>query len=162
MWYADRNFRASGPLFSRAIGRRLLIMDSDTRRQNLRLLAAQWGGPTGLAKKLGLSGPSYLSQLTRGTRPITEKTVRKLEKQLGLPAGWLDGVHEQKEQPAAIDEQLMRRVVLMVGAVLEGLGVNPGAAKFADLVELVYEDAVSKKTVDEDFIRRLSKLTQGK
>lgn len=137
-------------------------MDPVIRRQNLRLLAAQWGGSTGLAKKLGLSGPSYLSQLARGTRPITEKTVRKIERQLELPSGWLDRIHGAKEEPAAIDEQLMRRVVLMVGAVLEGLGVNPGAAKFADLVELVYEDAVSKKTVDEDFIRRLSKLTQGK
>lgn len=162
MWYFEPLFGGFGGLFHGAIGSRLLSMNSETRRQNLRLLTAQWGGPTGLAKKLGLSGPSYLSQLTRGTRPITEKTVRKIEQQLDLPHGWLDGTHDAKEEAAPIDEHLMRRIVLAVGAVLEELDINPGASKFADLVELVYEDVARKKGIDEAFIQRIAKLTKGK
>lgn len=46
------------------------------RKENLRLLLIQWGGPTNLAKKLKYSGPSYLSQLLSGNRPFSEKTAR--------------------------------------------------------------------------------------
>lgn len=33
----------------------------ETRRANLRVLVAQWGGPSSLATKLGYKGPSYNS-----------------------------------------------------------------------------------------------------
>jgi DNA-binding transcriptional regulator YdaS (Cro superfamily) len=56
----------------------------EVRRASLKVLIAQWGGPTSLAKKLGLSGPSYLSQLLSGLRPITEKCARKTEDALEL------------------------------------------------------------------------------
>lgn len=60
------------------------------RKANLRLLLQQWEGPSTLAKKLGYAGPSYLSQIVGGHRPITEKTARDIEAKLDLPAGWMD------------------------------------------------------------------------
>jgi len=43
----------------------------ERRRVNLWLLTAQWGNATTLAGKLGHSGPSYISQMLSGLRPIT-------------------------------------------------------------------------------------------
>lgn len=136
-------------------------MTVETRRRNIRLLAAQWDGATGLARKLGLSGPSYISQLTRGTRPVTEKTARKLERQLDLPAGWLDRDHDAEEKEVPVDEGLMRRIVLTVGAVLEELNIHPAPVKFADLVDHIYEDAIRRKAIDEEFVVRAAKLIKG-
>lgn len=132
----------------------------DQRRRNLRLLAAQWDGPTGLARKLGLAGPSYISQLTGGQRPFTEKTARKIEQQMKLPAGWLDANHKEPERPARVDEQLVRRVVVTVGAVLNEMGVQVGHDVFADIVELVHEDAARRGEVDEQFVQRVVRLTR--
>jgi len=46
------------------------------RVQNLRVLVSQHGGTSSLAKKVQLSGPSYISQILSGVRPLTEKTAR--------------------------------------------------------------------------------------
>ncbi|MFM7737795.1 MAG: helix-turn-helix domain-containing protein, partial [Planctomycetota bacterium] len=70
------------------------MQDILTRRvQNLRVLVGRHGGASSLAKKVQLSGPSYISQILSGVRPLTEKTARKFEAQLGLPMGWLDDEH---------------------------------------------------------------------
>jgi hypothetical protein len=55
-----------------------------TRRTNLRALAAQWGGPTSLAKKLGHSNGSYLAQLIgpNPSREVSEKTAREIERNM--------------------------------------------------------------------------------
>ena len=63
------------------------------RVQNLRVLVSRHGGTSSLAKKVKLSGPSYISQILSGVRPLTEKTARKFEVQLGLAMGWLDDEH---------------------------------------------------------------------
>jgi plasmid maintenance system antidote protein VapI len=132
----------------------------DTRRKNLRLLAAQWGGPTGLAKKLHLAGPSYISQLVNGNRPFTEKTARKFESELELPAGWMDQDHQAPVRVARVDESLVRQVVLTVGAVLEEMHVSLSPTAFADLVEVVYEDAARRGELDEAYVRRVARLTK--
>lgn len=67
----------------------------DTRRDNLRALIGQWGGPTSLAKKLGHSNGSYIAQLAgpRPSREVSEKVAREIEKVLGLPVAWMDQDH---------------------------------------------------------------------
>lgn len=62
------------------------------RRQNLQSLVSEKGTQEILADLLGVS-PGYISQLTLGTRPITEKTARKYERALGLEAQWFDRPH---------------------------------------------------------------------
>lgn len=49
----------------------------DTRRENLRKLIRQWGGPTSLAKKLGHANGSYIAQLA-GPHPSREVSERVL------------------------------------------------------------------------------------
>lgn len=62
------------------------------RRLNLKTLIDDAGTAVGLAKRVGLSNGSYLSQLTNpnSNRSFTEKTARQYEEKLGLIDGWLD------------------------------------------------------------------------
>ena len=131
----------------------------EVRRANLKVLIAQWGGPTSLAKKLGLSGPSYLSQLLSGLRPITEKCARKYESALDLPPAWMDEEHdESKAKPAAVDSRLVTTVIKMVGAALEEAKAQVAPTKFSDLVAMAYEEALRYGQPSEEFIKRLIKL----
>lgn len=132
----------------------------DVRRANLRLLIAQWGGPSTLAKKLRLSGPSYLSQLVGGHRPVTEKTARQFESALDLPLGWLDDERHSNGKPARVDDDLVTRVVMLVGAALEDAKLTVKPAKFADLVAMAYEEAVRTGELGEQYVKRLVKLTR--
>lgn len=51
------------------------------------------------AEALGIS-PSYLGQIKKGLRPITEKTARKFEKAMGRPEYSLDGMTHIAADPA--------------------------------------------------------------
>jgi hypothetical protein len=63
------------------------------RRTNLRRLANTYGW-TELAKRLGYRQPSFLVQMAgpNPTRPVTETSARRFERDLGLPEGSLDVV----------------------------------------------------------------------
>lgn len=135
----------------------------DVRRRNLRALIKQWGGPSTLAKKLQHSGPSYLSQLVSGNRPVTEKTARAIEAALDLPTGWLDEEPETRTNSQfRVDTELLGRVMATVNELLEELSASVNAEKMAEIVSLVYEDAQAKRDVDEGFANRIVKLaTKG-
>ena len=127
------------------------------RRGNLRALIAKEGGPSSLAKKLGHSGPSYLSQLANGKAPITEKVVRKIEHQLGLKDRALDS--EGGALPfAGTDQALIAAAIRAVGEELDRAKAQPGAKKFAELVAVTYEHSVSTGHVDPAYVRNLVKL----
>lgn len=65
---------------------------AQTRRSNLLRVAERYKTQRELAKVLGFSQPSYLSQLIgpRPSRPITERSARLFEARLGLALGSLD------------------------------------------------------------------------
>lgn len=130
----------------------------EIRRANLRMLIAQWGGPSSLAKKLKLSGPSYLSQLISDNRPFTEKTARKFEAALDLSLGWLDQERMANGKPAPVDDHLMTQAVLLMGTALEETGVSLPPVKFSNLVVMVYEEAVRTGSLNEDYVKRLIRL----
>lgn len=70
------------------------------RKENLRRYVDEHGGPSSVAKTLGLSGPSYVSQLSgaEANRPFSERTARKWEEKLGLPAHWFDVERDTRGQ----------------------------------------------------------------
>ena len=129
----------------------------DTRRAALALLAKQWGGPTSLSKKLGVT-PSYISQMLSGERPITEKSARKFEEKLGLRLGYMSEPHEGD---VAIDQSLVLKVIHRVGIALDECKMTLPPTKFADVVTLVYEEAARTGTIDEEFISRILRLMKG-
>lgn len=129
------------------------------RRDNLSKLIDKWHGTTPLAKHLGLSGPSYLSQLAGGTRPFSEKTARKFEEKLGLPLGALDAMEGAPAAFAGTDHSLIAASVRAVGEELGRHKITLSSQKFAELVAVVYEHAVSANgKIDSVYISKVIKL----
>lgn len=129
---------------------------TQVRRDNLRSLIEREGGPTALAKKLGhTGGPSYLSQLTTGKAPITEKVVRKIEQQLGLKEFTLDTPPGETIPFAGTDHTMLANCIRAVGEEIERADAKPGPKKFAELVAIVYEHSVETHGIDPEYIRKL-------
>lgn len=69
----------------------------EIRRDNMRLLEAELGGPTEAANCIGMS-PAQFSNLKKGAkdsktgkpRGMRKNTARRIEAAAGKPAGWLD------------------------------------------------------------------------
>jgi hypothetical protein len=129
----------------------------DKRRDNLRALMQQWGGPTSLAKKLGHANGSYLAQLAgpHPSRDLSEKTAREIETKLGLPSNWLDGEHGQAKP---VDDEALSACVRAVAAALRDAGRRPSPDQMADLVALAYEHAKLTGRIDEPFILKITGL----
>lgn len=124
------------------------------RRKNLRALIRQHEGATNLAKLLGYSSPSYLSQMVgpAKTRPVTEKVARQIENRLRMPSGWLDKVHS--DYATTVDENSVSETIVLVGQLLSDSKVKTTPRQFAELVALAQE----RGGLDETYIRRLISL----
>lgn len=128
------------------------------RRENLRALMREWGGPTSLAKKLGHTNGSYLAQLIgpHPSREVSEKVAREIEGKLALPLGWLDGEHDG--QGRQIDDQTLGECVRAVAAAIRDAGLRPDPDAYANLVSLAYEHTKLTGRVDEPFVNKLVRL----
>lgn len=128
------------------------------RRENLRRLIDQMHGPTAVAKRLGFGGPSYVSQMAAGGKPITEKTARKIEQKMGFPQFSFDTEPGEPLPFAGTDHSLIAAVVRAVGEALEKSKLQAKPAKFAELVAIAYESAAKAGRVDQAQIERLVAL----
>lgn len=124
------------------------------RRANLRALIRQHEGATSLAKALGYTSPSYVSQMAgpHPTRQITEKVAREIERKLLLPANWLD--KEPVHYAGKVQDDKVQQAVLLVGQLLKDSTTTVSPEQFAGLVALAYE----RGDLDETYIRRLIHL----
>lgn len=131
----------------------------ETRRDSLRTLITQWGGPTSLAKKLGHSNGSYVAQLVgpNPSREISEKVARQIEGKLGLPVGWLDQEHTGKPK---VDDAALAECVSAVAAALRDANLRPDPDTYGTLVSLVYEHTKLTGRIDEPYINKLIGLTR--
>lgn len=144
-----------------------------TRRDNLRAVAAERGGVTGLAKTLGYKGPSYLSQMIgpQHNRDISESTAREIEHALGLPVRFLDesqgldrrpsvvALAEGREPvPIQIDEPLFLQVADTLRALLRTLPAPLAKDKAHSIFVRVYADAERSGKIDAELARDLVRL----
>lgn len=131
-----------------------------TRRQNLRSLIGQWGGPTSLAKKLGHSNGSYVAQLAgpRPSREVSEKVAREIESRLGLPIGWMDQDHPAGGQQ--LNDEALTECVKAVATCLRDAGLRPDPDTYGTLVQLVYDRMKLTGRLDEQYILKLIDLTR--
>jgi hypothetical protein len=137
---------------------------TEIRRENMRALIEKHGAGK-LSAKLGYSQPSFLSQMCgpNPTRDITEKSARRYETLLKLPAGYLDTMHgeesaPQPEKPAA-DPNMVADVIRLVGSICASEEVNLPPMKFAEVVALAYLDTVEHdQTPREDHIKQVVRL----
>lgn len=134
----------------------------EIRRENLRALSAQWGGPTSLSRKLGHANGSFVAQLAgpRPSREVSEKVAREIEAKLSLPAGWMDQAHRPGDN--ALSDDLLAQCVAAVATCTRDVGLRPDPDVYGTLVQLVYERAKAVGVVDELYILKLLKLaTKG-
>lgn len=130
----------------------------ELRRESLRRLMQQWGGPTSLAKKLGHSNGSYIAQLAgpHPTRDVSEKVAREIEHKLQLPDAWMDRPH--RGEPGQPETGLLIDVVAAVKDMIDSEGIKMTKSNLADMVDLVYERSSEAGAVDLAYLRRLIKL----
>ena len=133
----------------------------ELRRENLRSLIGQWGGPTSLSRKLGHANGSYVAQLAgpRPSREVSEKVAREIEVKLGLPAAWMDQPHPPGA--ATLSDDVLTECVKAVATCLRDVGLRPEPEAYATLVQLTYDRAKLTGTIDEPFIHKLLKLLRG-
>jgi hypothetical protein len=133
----------------------------DKRRENLRRLIGQWGGPTSLSKKLGHANGSFLAQIAgpHPRREISERTARSIESTLGLTVGWLDQDHHGSNHQ--LNDAALAEVVRAVATCLRDVGLRPGPDVYASLVQLAYDRAKLLGRIDEPFITQIIGLTRG-
>lgn len=136
----------------------------DNRRSNLRQLIEQWGGPKPLSAKLGYSNASFLVQMAgpNPTREVTERTARKIEQTLDLPAAWLDRTPgSEPVSPAVVDMTLVATVIRVVVSSAEDDGIRLSPTKLGDLVALVYQDAEAhNNTPRPEFVKQCLRLVR--
>lgn len=133
----------------------------EQRRENLRTLAREWGGPTSLAKKLGHSNGSYLAQLIgpNPSREVSEKTAREVEVKLNLPLGWMDRENAQSARP---DDSQLAECVRAVASCLRDAGLRPTPETYSKVVALTYDRLRLTGRVEEDYIKKLVGLLREK
>jgi hypothetical protein len=117
----------------------------DYRRENLRSLIKVHDGPTGLAKVLGYANPSFIVQMAgpSPSRDVTESTARNFEAKLGLESGFLDRKPNASAATIAIDAELLNNAIRVVTQECDNVKLKFAPAKFADLVTMVYTEALA-------------------
>ena len=133
------------------------------RRDNVRKLMTERGGPLVLAKRLGYRNSSFLIQLAgpNPTREISERTARAIEQALDLPNLWLDEAHATPatRQAEEVNTDVVSSAIRICAEVCEEFGIALKPVKFADLVVLAYSDAASNgANVRTEYVRKLVQL----
>lgn len=144
---------------------------NENRRDNLRRLQDEYGGPKTLAEKLGYANSSFLVQMTgpNPTREVTEKTARKIEEKLGLEENSLDWPARDKRsasrhtvhEPSATyarphgDTAPTVEIIRALGSIMERDRISVSPTKLADIVAFALQSNMSR---DEETLRNLLSL----
>lgn len=126
------------------------------RRENLRRLMHERGGPTALASELGYANGSYIAQVA-GPNPrkaITEKVAREWETKLGMPVGWFD-------RNTSWDREFTERLVEIVAMIAElatVARVRLSEKQMSLLAQLVREHGHATGKLDRGYAGRLIEL----
>lgn len=133
---------------------------TDIRRANLRRVVQELGGHAAVAKRLKLSGPSWLSQIMSGHRPFTEKTARKFEKMLGLPRDSLDrsAAFEGVSVVVNRDVPQVSQTLNVIQSLLATRNQTLTNVQFGSVVDVVFSQALKTGTVDEELAGKILDL----
>jgi hypothetical protein len=130
----------------------------EVRRANLRRVIEKNGGAASVARMLGLSGPSHLSQILSGHRPFTEKTARKFEAKLGMPEYSFDQREGEDIPFAGLDMHMLGESARVIAEELKRAHMNLTSERYSRLVRVVYETSMQAGAVDRANVARLIDL----
>jgi hypothetical protein len=136
------------------------------RRRNLTELLKETGAKTALAVKLDMTQPQISHWLrdpkAPTSRPIKEDSARQIERAIGLSPGDLDRDPDAPARPprsaTSVNIELLTETTR---AVLTEVGAAKGKQmidKVSDIVSLAYEHAVTRGSVDANYVHQLVKL----
>lgn len=133
---------------------------NERRVERLREIRAKYAQQDDLARALHWTAP-YLCQLIgpHPTRPISEKTARKIETRLGLVSGALDAERAPKANGHAFAEASL--VTAAMAAVDDELAKHKrklSRAQYRALVEHVHSRSVGQGVVDAAEVASLVRL----
>lgn len=117
-----------------------IVSTEDVRLKNLRKLIEKHGGPTSFASHLGYGSASYFVQIggPNPSRPISEKTARRIERSLGLKSGWMDEPEADEKLQTIDSERLANSIELVINRCEEEkLPTSP--KRIAKLTSIAYE-----------------------
>lgn len=134
-----------------------MATENRVRIENLKRLVNEHDGMTALGKKLGYTGPAFVSNILKGHKTMGEKMARKWEEKLGKPEGWMDRM-EGAIGGAAIDVALLTQVLNMAGEELRAAKLTLPNEKFAQLVAHLYSDAHAAGGLQAEKVRSLVSL----
>ncbi len=97
----------------------------DIRRDNLRIIERELGGPSGAARTIGMS-PAQFTNLRDGAkdsktgkpRGMRKETARKIEERCHKPVGWLDLSHNN-DAPSSLTSRQHALLDLFEGLTAE-------------------------------------------
>ena len=133
-----------------------------TRRENLRRVVKQFGGPTATAKLLGHANGTFLPQLIGPNpgRDISERVARDIEDKLSLPLGSLDN-EQTLEFDQTSDHVLSQAMTLLLEELGPAAILKINEQKFADLCVAVLCQYREAGRITPSFIQRIVRLAQG-
>lgn len=135
----------------------------NARRENLRRIVQEHGGPSATAKLLGHSNGTYLPQLIgpRPIRDISERVARSIEIKLQLPAGSLDLPIRSSFSGGASD--LLKQALLMLLDELEPFSLdNTSDQQFANLCAATLAQFRENGQVSHAYIQRIVRLVRAR
>lgn len=125
----------------------------DIRRENLRSIAKDLGGPAKLAEKTGKS-EGQISHLigVNAHKPVGEKLAREFEKACQKPDGWLDRVHN-------VNDTMLREVSKAVDEIAKSEKLKLTSERRDELISLCYL-LVAQHDGDKSLLRKVVKLSR--
>lgn len=134
----------------------------ERRRANLKRVVEELGGPTAVAKRLKLSGPSWLAQIMSGHRAFTEKTARKFEKGLGLRQGSLDldSHYAESAKPTTVNREVpqVMETINVIQSLLTARNQTLTQVKFGQVVDTVFSHVIKTGKVDPVLVEKILDL----
>lgn len=100
------------------------------RAQRLHALAEKLGGNNAMGRQLGMTNGTFIGQMRRGERAITEKFIAKVAEHIRGTEGWFDPPRDppppttaaaQETANLALDVASIRSSLMYLGRQLEGL-----------------------------------------
>lgn len=131
----------------------------EIRRENGRRAIDKHGGVAKIARLMGHSSPSTLSQVfgPNPSRAPTENLARKLEKALDMPMLSLD--QHSGQSAASSTTEVVAGVIRLVGEIMASESVNLPVQRFSDVVALAIADTMEHEGVPrESHIRQVVRL----
>jgi transcriptional regulator with XRE-family HTH domain len=129
----------------------------ELRKRNLIQLSKDFVSASNLARVIGLKGPSYLSQIMRGHREMSDRTALLIENKLNLQPGWMSSDHRGG---SIVDYETRTLDTVLEGVLraVEDSGKDIPNSKFVEIIKLATRHIRESGRLDNEFLHDVVRL----